>query len=201
MAIERADWNVPAVVDDQPVVPATHTPARYEDSSNGVLEPERRSGVPGDFSGSGASGLPLTLESMWRNDPAGYEFRLRTAQQSAMEVLAESHEPDELVRGFDTLPEAVHTAVFSEISHTPSGAAKRASDAEMRDLATDPGLAYLIDRWGHNAPKKCGLILQRIRNIGRQLSDADKSKLQHWFDGLDAKEAAGIYLMLAGGTG
>lgn len=68
----------------------------------------------------------------------------------------------------------------------------------MRDLATDMGLAYLIDRWGHNAPKRCGLILQRVRNIGRQLSDADKDKLQDWFDGLTAEEAAGVYQMLAG---
>ncbi len=195
--IDRSNWNVPAVV-DQPVIPETHSPARYEDNSNGSLEPERQSGVP-DISQSGVPGLPGNLVSMWHNDPAGFDWRLATAQQSANKVLAESSDPDDLVRGFDMLPEAVHTAVFSEISHTPTGAARRASDADMRDLESDAGLGYLSERWGHNAPKKVGLILQRVRNIGSQLSDADKDRLHDWFNELDAEEAAGVYLMLAGG--
>ena len=91
-SIVRQDWNAPDI-------PMSPSPAPYDDS-NGVLEPDRQSGAPDTLHPhADAPDLPGNLVREWMSDPAGFDYRLTTAQHKANEALAESEGREELVSG------------------------------------------------------------------------------------------------------
>ncbi|WP_297833926.1 hypothetical protein [uncultured Roseibium sp.] len=104
---------------------------------------------------------------------------------------------DEFLISFDTLPEAVQTAIFSELSLGGAGLVKQASDAEMVEFAKSEEGAELIAGWGSLASRNVTKVFNAVRRITNSLSASELESLWSWFEYQDSATAIAILWTLA----
>ena len=143
--------------------------------------------------------LPVALVEEWESS-GGFETRLAQAQRGAITVLERLDPGDRaaFTGSFDALPEAVRSAIFSEISLGSTGSVRNASDADMDRFASTPEGGALMGEWGARANRNVAIVRDRIGRIIRRLSADDVTAAAAWFDDLPQEDAAAIYRMLVG---
>jgi hypothetical protein len=141
--------------------------------------------------------LDPALVAEWESS-GGVASRLAQAQKGAISIL-ERLDPEEraaFVASFDGLPEAIRSALFSEISLGSTASVRAASDADMGRFASTTEGRKLVDEWGHRSNRNVAVIRDRIARILARMSGEDVSVATDWFDALPPTSAAAIYRML-----
>jgi hypothetical protein len=141
--------------------------------------------------------LDPTLVAEWEAS-GGFTARLAQAQKGAIAILERLDPEDraEFITAFDSLPEGVRSALFSEISLGSAGSVRSASDADVTRFATTPEGGALVKEWGHRASRNVAIIRDRINRILGRMAAEDIDAATVWFDALPPTNAAAIYRML-----
>ena len=141
--------------------------------------------------------LDPALVAEWEAS-GGFTARLAQAQKGAIAIL-ERLDPDEraaFIAEFDTLPEGVRSALFSEIALGSAGSVRNAADADVDRFASTPEGSALTKEWGHRANRNLAVIRDRINRILTRMAAEDIDAATTWFDALPPAAAAAIYRML-----
>ena len=144
---------------------------------------------------------PLDPEMLAEWDAAGgVDYHLSTAQNAAKAMLDAMPGEDKagFQTGFDGLPAGVQKSVFNELSLSPGGAVRVASEADLQRFASTEEGAELVTEWGSRAGRKIGDVRARMERMLDGMSPAEEEKALTWFDALPSPQAKAVLKTLAG---
>lgn len=100
---------------------------------------------------------------------------------------------------FDDLPVSVQSAFFAELALQPDTRVRPATKSDIERFTTTQEGRDLVALWGDEAPRKVGIIQQRIeRMMTRAKTQRDIDIGNAWFDGLSGGDAKAVLIELTG---
>jgi hypothetical protein len=131
--------------------------------------------------------VPRTVIAEWRDDPAGEDFRMRTALDAIEPIRhIEAATRQEIGRKYDHLPPSVQSAIWRELGMGAGGSVRILDDRVLDAAWATPEGAMLRQIWGLGliADRKMSEAMARIRRIRDELSSWEDNEFESFVNGL-----------------
>jgi hypothetical protein len=97
---------------------------------------------------------------------------------------------------FEALPEDVSAAALAVLVDRRHISATSTPE-QVQTFASEPAGAEMVKLWGDEAPRRLGVLRERLWRVHYRLDDAGSGAFTRWFDGLSEAAAGAVYRKLA----
>jgi hypothetical protein len=133
--------------------------------------------------------VPHTVIAEWADDPAGEEFRLRTALSTIEPIRhIEAATRQEIGRQYEHLSPSVQAAIWRELGWGSPGSARTLPDKVIEQMwdTREGAMLRPIFGYGLNADRKLSLVVERIRRLREDLTAWEDNEFESFVNGLSA---------------